>query len=102
MCLQTMINTLTTLSGGAGAGGAPCQPAPAPCQGAAVASPVPMPMPLPVPMPCPSPMPQPMPVPYPEQVIVEPVSCGGTYPCKDKATKSKGKKHQDKKQKKED
>ena len=56
-----------------------------------------MPMPQPMPMPMPMPMPQPMP--YPE-VIMEPASCGGTYPCKDKG--SKGKKHHDKKEKKLD
>ncbi|KAL9954107.1 hypothetical protein ACROYT_G041602 [Oculina patagonica] len=79
MCLQQMMTALTTLQSGAGAGGTPCQ---TPCQGGAVS---PMPMPMPQPMP--------VPYPYPEQVIVEPASCGGTYPCKDKATKSKHTKH---------
>ena len=91
MCLQQMLQTLSSLSAGAGvAGGAAVGGSP--CQGGAS-----MPMPQPMPMPMPMPMPQPMP--YPE-VIMEPASCGGTYPCKDKG--SKGKKHHDKKEKKLD
>ena len=90
MCLQQMLTALSTLAGPGGAGGAPVGGAP--CQGGAGA---PMPMP---PMPMPMPMPMPQPMPYPEQVIVEPSSCGGTYPCGDKA--SKDKKHHDKKEKK--
>ena len=91
MCLQQMLQTLSSLSAGVGgAGGAPVGGAP--CQGGAS-------MPIPQPMPMPMPMPMPQPMPYPE-VIMEPASCGGTYPCKDKG--SKGKKHHDKKEKKLD
>lgn len=89
MCLQQMMTALAAVAGGAAGGGAGVTP----CQGGATP---PMPMPMPAP-----PMPMPMPMPYPqEQVIVDPSSCGGTYPCSDKGSKKKGKKHHDSKKKK--
>lgn len=99
MCLQEMLTALSALAGGAAGGAAgtsPCQTTP-PCQGGAV----PAPMPQPMPYPQPAPYPAPYPMPYPGDISMQPVSCGGTYPCKDKARKGKkGKKRRDSKEKK--
>ena len=94
MCLQQMLGALSSLAAGGG-GGAPVGGSP--CQGGAGA---PMPMP-PMPMPMPMPMPQPMPISYPGEVIMEPSSCGGSYPCGDKGSKKqKSTKNHDKKEEK--
>lgn len=96
ICLQEMLTALSAVSGGAAGGAAgtsPCGQTTAPCQGGAVAAPMPQPMPYP--------QPAPYPMPYPGDISMQPASCGGTYPCKDKPRKSKkGKKHRDSRDKK--